>query len=380
MTLALFDTLEVYIRRMLGSSLNLKFPVGRTLLLSTFFLFLLLLLGEMVTRSMWFQSKMPVGEWGTDFRHVATKLDQLKSFTSQKGSLDCLFLGNSMVLNGVDPESFSQAYQEQTGQAIDCFNFGIDGMPAAGAGAFVDVLVDDFQPRLLFYFGDAVDFTIGPDAWYSTIFTEMPWLRHRRGEFDLKGNLVENSALYRSRRALFHILQLDFRSAFVDWDEWDDAGQGNRNGYMPYENEAFDVTVPPDLEIMRQLEGFHYALLNNYTIYPENVRGLERIINQTNKDTQVIVVQMPVPDIYMTFFGDGENDYQRFIELVEDSTESGQVRFVKTIPTLSFADDDWYDYGHLDAAGAEIFSRWLGGYFGRLVVEGEVSLTTTATE
>ena len=45
------------------------------------------------------------------------------------------FLGNSMVWRGFDPQAFAQAYQAQRGQALRCFNFGVDAMPAAGAGA-----------------------------------------------------------------------------------------------------------------------------------------------------------------------------------------------------------------------------------------------------
>lgn len=365
---------------MLGNSLEIIKPFGRTLLLSAVFLILLLLLGESITRSSWFQSRRPIGEWGTDFRHVSEKLDQLEIYTSEHGSIDCLFLGNSMVLNGIDPDEFSSAYEAQTGQSIRCFNFGIDGMPAAGAGAFVNALVDDYRPRILFYLIDVVDFAMSPEEDYSTIITEMPWLRYRQGDFNLKGMLVEHSTLYKSQRALYQIIRLEFRKAFIDWDQWDNSGRGKRNGFIPEIIVLASVSEPPDQETRKKLEKFHYHLLKDITIYPENERGLEEVINQKNKDVEVIVVQLPVPDTYMSFFGKGMADYERFVKLVEVTTQAGQVDFIRTVPTVSVPDDAWYDYSHLNAAGAEIFSDWLGKQYGQAVVEGRERLTYSVKE
>lgn len=354
---------------MLGGSLKLQLPASRTLLLAAFFLIMLILFGEIVTRSTWFQTKLPVGEWGTDYRHVSTKLDQLKSFASRNGSVDCLFLGNSMVWRGIDPNIFTLAFHDQTGQSIQCFNFGIDGMSAAGAGALVNIFVDDFQPRFLLYGIDAYDLAVNPSAREPTVFTDMAWLRYRQGEFNLKGWLIETSCLYKSRKALYHILHFDFSNAFVNWDSWEDDGLPPTNGYEPYPNIKLSVTSPPDPDNEQGQVPFLYNLFSEFTIYPENASGLQAVISQSDKDLQVIVFQMPVSANYMYFFGEGSKDYERFIKLVKESTQTHRVTFLKTVPMASIPDEGWTDYNHLNTIGAEYFSQWLGEEFGKLIME-----------
>lgn len=371
----LVDILEEDYHDMADSTLKLRRPFGQTLLLSIVLLAFMLLFGEIITRSTWFQSRIAVWDWGTNYRNLSRKLDQLETIAAQKGSIDCLFLGNSMVLRGFDPESFALAYQNQTGQSIQCFNFGIQGMPAAGAGALVNVLVDDFQPRILFYGVDPYDFSINPNAKESTIVTEMAWLRYRQGEFNPKGWLVENSVLYKSRKAIYLLLRFDIDRAFNNWDQLDDEGLSALNGYDPVPEIILSVMSPPDSDDGSKLVQFLYDLFSDFTIYRENVSGLQEVISQSDKDLQVILVQMPVPPTYMHFFGEGEKDYERFMKLVEDSAQNGQTSFIKTVPAAPIPDQGWIDYGHLNASGAEFFSQWLGAQFGRLVSEGKVVLS-----
>jgi hypothetical protein len=69
---------------------------------------------------------------------------------------------------------------------------------------------------------------------------------------------------------------------------------------------------------------------------------------------------MPVPPTYMTFFGDGERDHQRFLAEMDERAARHGVPFLETTAEGLIADDGWLDYSHLNAAGAEVFSRWLG--------------------
>ena len=374
----LVDFLAEDYHDMLNSTLKLRRPFGRTLMLSIVFLTFMLIGGELFTRSSLFQSRISVWDWGTNFNHLSRKLDHLETNAAQKGSIDCLFLGNSMVLRGFDPESFALAYQNQTGQSIQCFNFGIQGMPAAGAGALVNVLIEDFQPSLLIYGVDAYDLSIDPNAKESTMVTEMAWLKYRQGEFNPKGWLVENSVLYRSRKAIYLLLRSDIHWAFTDWDQLD--GDGLSNGYDPVPEIILSVMSPPDSDNGPKLVQFLYDLFSDFTIYPENVSGLQEVISQSDKDLQVILVQMPVPATYMHFFGEGEKDYEQFMKLVENSAQNGQVSFIKTVPAAPIPDQGWIDYGHLNASGAEFFSQWLGAQLGKLNREGKVELPDEARE
>jgi hypothetical protein len=74
----------------------------------------------------------------------------------------------------------------------------------------------------------------------------------------------------------------------------------------------------------------------------------------------VIAVELPVSDGLYYFFGNGEADYNIFIARVSELADLHQVHFGRTEPLDSIPDDGWSDYSHLNVAGAEIFSTWLG--------------------
>jgi hypothetical protein len=64
------------------------------------------------------------------------------------------------------------------------------------------------------------------------------------------------------------------------------------------------------------------------------------------------------------FFGNGENDYQRFIVQMNELSELHQVPFWQTESLDLIPDNGWVDYSHMNATGAKVFSSWLGQQVG----------------
>jgi hypothetical protein len=81
---------------------------------------------------------------------------------------------------------------------------------------------------------------------------------------------------------------------------------------------------------------------------------------------------MPVPDTYYYFFGNGKDDYQRFIDQVNHLAEANEVQFWQTSPLQLIPDDGWVDYTHMNTTGARAFSQWLGQRVGERVNQGTI--------
>ena len=91
-----------------------------------------------------------------------------------------------------------------------------------------------------------------------------------------------------------------------------------------------------------------------------------------NPSTQVVIVEMPVPPSFLYYFDNGEQDYDKFVETIEGSVADTNVLFFRTSNLILFPDSGWFNYNHLNAEGAPIFSEWLGRQVGQGVLMGTV--------
>ena len=103
-----------------------------------------------------------------------------------------------------------------------------------------------------------------------------------------------------------------------------------------------------------------------------NLEGLESIMEYTDLGISVILVEMPVADGLYYFFGNRELDYSRFVTQVDSLARRHQVPFWQTEPLDFIPDNGWVDYSHLNKAGAEVFSKWLGQQVGRAEQQGRI--------
>ncbi|UCG24712.1 MAG: hypothetical protein JSW55_01565 [Chloroflexota bacterium] len=347
--------------------MRLRRPVGQTLGLALVFLVLLVVLGELVARTQAIRSHLANPSWGGQHRHLDIQMGRLEYLTTTEGSIDCLFLGSSMVWRGFDPLAFSDAYKEQAGQDIRCFNFGINGLSAASANALAHILVQEYQPRLLIYGIDARDLTIPREAKEAAVLLDMPWIRFRLGDFSVAGWLIESSHLLRYRSSLFALLRFNHDQAL-----WRSAEPFEKYGFDPDSNTTEDVSIPPDRQSGSGRVQYAFELLYDFKMLPENLAGLEGIASLDNQTTEVVVVTMPLPKTYLHFFRNGENDYQRFQSQVSETVDLYGASILP-VPTMSLLpDDSWVDYGHVNANGAHRFSNWLGRQLGKEVEKEEI--------
>jgi hypothetical protein len=327
-----------------------------TPLLTAGFVLLLFVLSELAVRSQGFQSAVGAPSLGGRHHLLEMQVHYLNALVQKEGRIDCLFLGNSMVWQGIDIQAFGQRYREITGHDIICYNFGIDGLPASAAGTVAKMLVRDYQPRLLVYGTDARDFAVPADASDATVVNEMAWLRYRNGQFSPEGWLYDSFYLVRYRPILQNMARFHFRQVYPQKLE---SLMAANFGFYPNQSVAAYVTTPPDPQTLDGPIAYYFGLLSNYSLLPENLDGLEVVLEQAQQ-TRLVIVEMPVPASYMAFFGSGQRDHQRFLDELARRASARGVPFWPTTEKQLIADDEWLDYSHVNSAGALVFSHWLG--------------------
>lgn len=336
-------------------SVRFKLSLGR-IPLSLLLLLFLLGLAELVARSRYFRAHVISIDIGSRHTQFELQRGRLEMIVADGGQIECIFLGNSMVWRGFNPAAFARTLRKHSGRELRCFNFGVDGMPAASAAAVASVLVQEYKPSYLIYGTDARDYAVPPDAGAAAALQQTPWLRYRLGEFSAVGWLYEHVHLLRYGQTLAHLLQLEDLSLIER-----DAQNINADnfGFNPDSNVGRYVnTSPLEHQDMRSVR-HDLDLLSDYTIYPEHVKGLAEIAALNSASTEVILVGMPVPETYLHFFGQGAEDYERYLALVTETAQEAQIPFVRPRLTGLAPDNGWADYNHLNRSGARAFSHWL---------------------
>lgn len=338
-------------------TLRLERPFGATLLLSLVLLVFVLGSVELIARSRYFKAHVTSIDIGSAHGQFELQRGRLEMVVADGGPIECIFLGNSMVWNGFSPAVFARTIHRETGREMRCFNFGVDGMPPSGAAAIASVLVEDYHPRYLIYGTDARDYAVPPDARDAVVLLETPWLRYRRGEFSVNGWLYEHVHFLRYRETLGYLLRLE-KLYLVERNAM--GLNSGAYGFGPSEVVADHVHTSPlghqDIASVR----YYLGLLSDYTIHPENVQALEEIAALNGDGTQVILVEMPIPETYLDFFGQGEEDYDHFVDLLTETAQARNIPFLRRPPAKALPENGWSDYSHLNVSGARIFSHWLG--------------------
>jgi hypothetical protein len=351
-------------------TLRLKPPFGNTILLTLLLLFFLVGAGETLTRTHFFKTHFISVSRGSPHYQFELQLGRLERMAAIEGSVDCIFLGNSMVGNGFDPIAFSRAYSDETGLELRCFNFGVDALPVTGASGLAQYFMKEYQPKLLIYGADARDFAVGREDWDAKVVLDIPWMNYQLGTFSIQGWLYEYSHFYRYARTIGYLLMLDKQYLFI---KEPDRMTGEDLGFYAKDTVGSYVSTSPALHMEMAPVRYYFEMLSDYQILPENTSSLEDFLNNGKEGLAVAVVIMPVPETYHEFFSINPHGYRVFLDHLQTTTS----RFGSTIYIPSpniISEDGWADYTHLNTRGAAAFSRWLGQQLGESVLTGQVSI------
>jgi hypothetical protein len=304
---------------------------------------------------------------GSRHRQFEIQVARLEKLVQDGEPIDCIFLGNSMIWLGVNPLVVNRTFQAETGQEIHCFNFGVSALPASSAGEIATMLVKRYRPKLLIYGTFARDYTIPSDAEDAYVVSDTPWLQYQNGEFNLKGWLYAHSSVFQYTGHLRDFLLMNYlEDVFVPRD----IPRYQTYGLDPKYDIRVDVSKPPDFDARDNRDPVKW--LGQFEIQPENLDGLQRIVQQSGNNTRVIVIEMPFYETAYAFFPNGKQDYETYIQQVDSATASSAVPLWRLDEQPSLSPHLWWDYFHLNLEGADEFSRWLGRQLAGAYLQGEL--------
>lgn len=344
-------------------TLQVSWPIGHTIGLGVVVLILLLGALEGLARTKFVQSYLPKPNV-SGHPWFDVKLARLTAMVEEQGSVDCIFLGASMVHNAVDPVVFAQAYRQQTGESIRCYNFGMGSLTASEAGILADLLIQQAHPRLLIYGTTARDYSEHFGDLAEHTIANLPWTQAALGHFSVAGWLSHNSYAYRYYLTLFTYLRTPggWKERQRELERFTDYGFEP----VPYSGEGLPQVDPGGLPEK-------FETLKEFEISEEDFEGLQQFVALKQDGYQIVLVEMPVPRTYWVLFGGEQNYRSRFLDKVgsyarETGTPWWEVNTLNLIP-----DDGWADLDHLNEKGALVFSEWLGTRVGEAVEQGVLS-------
>lgn len=290
------------------------------------------------------------------------KIGMLDRLERARGHIDCLFVGSSVVWYGIEPDQLAAAYTNQTGESLACFNMGIPAMSARGAAILADALVQRYHPRVLIY-GFTLRALAQGASQADQIVSQLDdtaWLRYQRGTFDLSGWLIDQSAALR------------FYLPYRDWMRHDYArrmfpfSSATANGYAPFIGDA-EVADPTNVNVP--------AYFRDYTPDPAEQAALAEVITLDTPETQVLLLEMPLPSFFLAHFETGSAGYMVEIDAIRaQAAAQGVALWSLTredlIPLNGWAEDAH----HVNPAGAVLLSQWLGAELAHAAQAGDVNL------
>jgi hypothetical protein len=348
-------------RPMKPSTMRPDKPSGKTVGLALVIFTSVLLLAEVVLRQPAVQAGLPSPSLGIGHHSLDLRLAFLRKLVQEEGPVECIFLGTSQVVMAVNPVLFSTSYKEHNGKEIRGFNLGVEGLTLPSAEALIRIVINLYRPRLIIFgllpaqFGEQY-FRPSEERILSN-----PWIRYQLGEFNWAGWETEHFTFYR------------YFLSFRQWLEQPDFYSSLRKkesvmspyGFGNFRNVQSSQGLLPDAERAERFE----KRLKDFTISPDRLDDFEKILSHS-REIELVVVDMPTHPTFWTYYGRGEADHWETIEEIKKRCKQWGVLFISGDSPLFRPDRLWRQTNHMNALGAELYSRWLGGQVGSAVRDG----------
>jgi hypothetical protein len=260
-------------------------------------------------------------------------------------SIDVVFLGSSVVVQGVDPIAFNNASEGLTG-----YNAALDGASMRSVELWArEVVFPAFDPGIVVIgvtTRDLNDGGVNQEEFFRGLEASkgLQGFRSDGGLSELLERLADSSALLRIRPHLRQPGKLAEQLLGRD-DESDQPpgpyGAAESQGSLGYQYS----------DAWRDL--WRNRHFNDYAIGQSEWEALQRIVGAAEDEgRQVIVVEMPVHDDYLDLQPDGEAGLSNAHALLAEIESRPLVELVSL--TDVFQPEFFRDPAHLNEAGAEL--------------------------
>ncbi len=346
------------------STLRLRWPFGYTLMLLVLIFLALGLLVELLARTPWAQSLIPVPSLGMENPIFEDKLFGLRARVQQSGPVRCLIVGNSEAQYGLDLEALDNGYQAELGRPLSCYNFSIDGILPKQIGAISAYLIESFHPQLIIYglndWGANFDYAPGRAP-----IIDSPWFQYQLGRFSWPGWLIEHSYAYRDYLRLKEVApndQLEWHLRFHNLD----LDGSSMNLYFSGDPRS-NITQPPN----PVTEALYINGVNNFHLSPGTMAGFEQLAGL--KTVQLLVVEIPTHPTYADFYSTGPAGKAAALSQIRTFFREHGILYWSDEIEPAIPNDEWLDRIHLNKAGATLLSYWLGSQLGKGIKAGTLT-------
>lgn len=343
--------------------------MGR-LVWTTVFLALYACAGELVLRIDAVSSIFGAPSIGSQHRQFEEQWFRLQNFVEERGSVDCVFLGDSTVMSDFSPIAFAESYVRQSGGELTCYNFGVGAVSVAGIATLARLLDNVYAPRLIIVGLEPLNFTVPLEEQGPADLASVPWVQHQLAGYNLEGWAFEHLQLLGYKETIGRILKLAIHESGIALPGVD-GGAEFVAGYYPVQGRGpFDITQPPDPSVSHPYLEHYFATHAVYEMLPENLEALNQLLAMDGPGTEIVLVEMPLTSTFDHFFGRGAEDHGYFVHRVSEKAAQHGVSFIRMADYGVIPAAGWYNYNHLNEEGAPIFSEWLGQQLGSRVQTG----------
>ncbi len=347
-------------------TLKLTRPKRLTLLYAAILFVAVCFGAEWFARSGFVQQYAPYQAYGTNHTQLEIQLTNLEKFSREHGAPDCFVFGSSQAFREVDTDAFAEAFTKESGESLNCYNFGITGSQVSTTSILNKILVEKYKPRLVVIGTSFLDYTEGRELQIDERFKENDWLQYQVGHLSINGWLLEKSYAWRFVTLASYAapLSMNYTEVLREAHKWD--GEIAESGFA-LSTVRIDPFKPVDTGFVKNIK----QEFGDYGASERNLAALEAIISDCQAaGAQVVVAEMiyhPALLDLKDYHGKPRLDRVQVLAFREQINariasiaEDYKIAFLIPGPEVVIPVDSWYDLYHLNRRGAKFFSDWLG--------------------
>lgn len=348
------------------ATLSIHRPRNPTLLFGAILFVIACVIGEILARTPFVQSRVPYQAYGMNHTQLELQLNYLEKYVEKNGAPDCFIFGSSQAFREVDPNIFTQEFNRLTGESLTCYNFGVTGSQIWTTSLLGKILIPMYNPRLVVIGTSFMDYTEGREFDINERFLENDWLQYKTGHFTLGGWLIENSYAWRTITLLSYSAPygMNYHEVLREAHKWD--SEIANNGFA-LSTKAIDPNLPVEAGFVKNLR----LELGNFGMSERNLSALDDIVAFSQAHgVQVLMVEMTYHPTLLELKdpkGNPRADREKILTFTNKVNArlmkiaaKYNIPFLKFNPSLVIPETGWFDLYHLNRNGALVFSRWLG--------------------
>lgn len=337
-------------------TLRITTPFGQTFLRSVLYLLLFCVAFEFFARTPVSRFVFRRESYGSSHPHFETQLANLRDRIARGETVDCIFIGNSQVLYGINPTVVENAYYDKSGNTIHCQNFGLGGLTPLTSGSLARMLIKNFHPSLIVFETGVLDYAASSMEGTDASIMSSPWMKYQLGEFSIDGWLYEYSNGYR--------LLFGFDRTLKYIEESDTHIEAD--GFSKLEDKS-------DTPLEDQIKFFDNSL-DLLAMTDRQVKGLEGLLALNPSQVKIVIIETPTHPVFYATKRKVRNLYPDFENMLSVRASAAGVPLWLTRDVVSLPEDQWHDLAHLNEEGSTYFSRQIGVFLASVYTPPDQSI------